>query len=161
MFIQGESSHQLDEKARIFIPRRFQVFFDMGGFLTRALNGKSLVYFPTEEWTKYREQWMTFIDRLDVKDIGNFLPAKLVEEKLLRHFSCGQPVTLDTSGRLTIPPALRKRAKLADEVTLIAMGDRMEIWDTATWEDYDEQEMTPAAMVQALRELGNTATCEG
>ena len=161
MLIQGESNHLLDEKSRIFVPRRFQVFFDMGGFLTRALNGKSLVYFPSEEWTKYRDQWMGFIERLEVKEIANFLPAKLVEEKLLRHFSCGQPVTLDSSGRLTIPPALRKRAKLAEEVTLIAMGDRLEIWDTATWEEYDELEMTPAAMVQALRELGNAAPAVG
>ncbi len=161
MFIQGESNHQLDEKSRIFVPRRFQVFFDGGGFLTRSLNGKSLVYFPTEFWAKYREQWMGFINNLEVKEIGNYLPAKLVEEKLLRYFSCGQPAQLDTSGRLTIPPALRKRAKLADDVTLIAMGDRLEIWDTATWEEYDEQDMSMAVMTQELRELGNAAPAVG
>jgi MraZ protein len=40
---------------------------------------------------------------------------------------------LDAHGRILVPTNLREYAGLEKDVTLIGMGSRVEIWDTAKW----------------------------
>ena len=49
-----------------------------------------------------------------------------------------------------MPPILRKYADLEKEVTIIGMMDRVEIWNTAAWEKYNED------MDQNWQELTDT-----
>ncbi|HEY3377528.1 MAG TPA: hypothetical protein VGL77_08540 [Armatimonadota bacterium] len=146
--VYGESSHQLDEKGRINIPRKFQVLFLQGGFLTRAFNGQSLVFWAQDAWAAVQER------------LGNIEFTEVAADDVARYLSCGTEVQLDGQGRLSIPPNLRRRTKLDKDVTLLAMGDKIEIWDTQTWLDYDAERLTPSAMGQALSDLkqgSNTA----
>jgi len=148
----GESKHQLDDKYRLNIPRRFLHLFEHGGFLTRAYNGRSLVYYPITVWTELQKQLGSVKERLIAQDPALFLKAELATDTLTRFLSCGQDVSLDGQGRLTLPQSLRERAKLTKDVTLIGMGDRIEIWDTAIWEEYDRG-LDPAAMGELLSTL--------
>ncbi|MHB9131285.1 MAG: division/cell wall cluster transcriptional repressor MraZ [Armatimonadota bacterium] len=151
--LYGESDHQIDEKGRIFIPRRFHAEFEHGGFLTRAFNGFSLVCFPHAEWEGFQQRLTAIKSRLAEQDAAQYLKAELASDDLTRFLSCGVPITLDGQGRLAIPPNLRRRAGLEKDVTLIGMGDRFEIWDTQNWLAYDEAHLKPTAMGQALSEL--------
>jgi len=141
MRINGESVHQLDDKGRINIPRKFQTLFEQGGFLTRAFNGLSLVFFSHDAWENIQDylSGITFTE-LSGDDVARFL-------------SRGTETRLDGQGRLTIPPTLRRRARLEKDVTLIALGDKLEIWDTQTLSDYDEERMTPGDMGKALAQI--------
>ena len=149
----GESKHQLDDKYRLNIPRRLLPLFDHGGFLTRAYNGQSLVYYPITVWLDLQKQLNTVKAKLTEQEPALFLKAELATDSLRRFLSCGQEVTVDGQGRLTLPQSLRERAKLVKDVTLIGMGDRIEIWDTATWEQFD-QGLDPAVMGEMLGSLG-------
>ncbi len=152
----GESRHQLDDKYRLNVPRRFLSLFDHGGFLTRAYNGRSLVFYPIKVWFALQERLQGIKEKLIEQDPALFLKAELATDSVTRFLNCGQDVTLDGQGRLSLPQSLRERAKLSKEVTLIGMGDRIEIWDTATWEAYNE-ELDPAAMGEALSTLSQRA----
>ena len=141
MRVYGESDHQLDDKGRINIPRKFQPLFDQGGFLTRAFNGKSLIYYSFEAW----EEIQRFLGSL------RFTEQSGVD--VARFLSCGTEVRLDGQGRLSITPSLRRRAALDKDVTLIALGDKIEIWDSQTWIDWEEAHLTQESMEIALAQV--------
>jgi MraZ protein len=42
----------------------------------------------------------------------------------------------DKQGRITVPPALRSYAGLERDCVVIGANTRMEIWDSAAWENY-------------------------
>src|SRR5471032_2081334 len=54
-------------------------------------------------------------------------------------------VELDSAGRVLVSPELRAAASLTKEVTLLGMGNYLEVWDTVT---YSEKEK--AAMAQGM-----------
>ncbi len=141
MGVYGESEHQIDDNGRINIPRRFQALFEHGGFLTRALNSLSLVYYTHAAWQEIQ-------DRLNAVDF-----SEQAADDVARYFSIGTEVRLDGQGRLTIPPNLRRRANLDKDLTLLAIGNRLEIWNSAAWQAYDNERLTPGNLGQALSAL--------
>lgn len=141
MRVYGESEHQIDDKGRLNVPKRFHPLFERSAFLTRSFDGMCLVVWSYEPWEEMQE----LLDAIPFTERA----ADIVE----RCISCGSEVSLDGQGRLTIPPNLRRRANLTDEVTLIARGRRMEIWDSAAWRQYDEANITSDTVEQALREI--------
>jgi len=143
MRVYGESDHQIDDKGRINIPKRFQGLFEHGGFLTRAFNGRSLVFYSYDAWEEVQQ-------RLASIDF-----TQQAADDIARYLSCGTEARLDGQGRLSIPPNLRRRGSLVKDVTLIGMGDKVEVWDTDTWYAYDEANLTPQAMGNALHEIGS------
>ena len=146
--IFGESEHLIDDKGRINIPRKVLPLFQYGGFITRAVNGQSLTFYPILEWDKMKNS-------LSLHEYTD-----LVSEKIARFFGCGTEVRIDAQGRLTIPPTLRRRAHLDKEVTMIAMGNKVEIWDTNTWLEYDAQHLTGEEIGTAMAEIhGRRAQC--
>lgn len=141
MRVYGESDHQIDDKGRINIPRKFQPLFEHGGFLTRAFNGKSLTFYSYDAW----EEVQQFLSTLTFTDQSG--------DHIARYLSCGTEVRLDGQGRLSIPPTLRRRANLDKDATLLAMGDKIEIWDSQTWFAYDQEFLTPDTMGIALEKM--------
>jgi MraZ protein len=139
--VYGESDHQIDDKGRINIPRKFQPLFEHSGFLTRAFNGKSLIFYSDEAWSEIQQ----FLDTLGFSEQSGV--------DIARFLSCGTEVSLDGQGRLSIPPTLRRRANLEKDITLIAFGNQMEIWDSQTWMKFDEEHLTPEAMGSALENI--------
>lgn len=142
MRVYGESEHQLDDKGRVNIPRKFQSLFERGGFLTRAFNGQSLVFFSFEAWEEVQ------------KILSSITFTEQSGDDVARYLSCGTEIKLDGQGRLSIPPTLRRRAGLEKDLTLIAMGDKVEIWNTQTWAAYDQENLTPGTMGKALEKIG-------
>ena len=139
--IYGESEHQLDEKGRINVPKRFQPLFDGGGFLTRSFDESCLLFWGQDAWGDFQEKMslMRFTDE----------SADVVE----RWVSCGSEVTLDGQGRLSVPPLLRRYAGLSAEVTLVARGNKLEVWDTGRWAAYQAEKLSPDNIRAALRQL--------
>jgi len=57
-------------------------------------------------------------------------------------------VELDGAGRMLIPKTMMKHAKLEKEVTVVGMGNRVEIWNTEMYENYlieDNEEFSDLA----------------
>ncbi len=141
MRLFGESEHQLDDKGRINVPKRLQPLFEDGGFLTRSFDGNCLVFWCQDAWDDFQQK----MDRIPFTEEAADLISRWV--------SCGVEMALDGQGRLTIPPILRRHAKLTGEVTLVARGNKMEVWDTATWATYQAEKLTTASIAQALKQI--------
>ena len=43
---------------------------------------------------------------------------------------------LDKQGRVLVPPALHRHARLGREVVVAGVHDHLEIWDRAAWADH-------------------------
>jgi MraZ protein len=82
--------------------------------------------------------------------VGN-LPLEIAELPMdaiwVRRIYLGNAmdVELDSAGRVLVSPELRAAASLTKEVTLLGMGNYLEVWDTVT---YSEKEK--AAMAQGM-----------
>jgi DNA-binding transcriptional regulator/RsmH inhibitor MraZ len=57
----------------------------------------------------------------------------------------------DAQGRLTIPPVLRRYANLTSGISLVARGDKMELWDTEIWQQYLAEKLTTDKVRSALK----------
>jgi MraZ protein len=60
------------------------------------------------------------------------------QSRLLMHYLVAQsmPSSVDTTGRLAIPPPLLEYAKINREVVIIGLYDRLELWSPMQWDDY-------------------------
>ncbi|HOF86575.1 MAG TPA: hypothetical protein PLZ36_00545 [Armatimonadota bacterium] len=132
--IFGEYEAQIDANGRINVPRKLHALFAHGGMLTRAFNGVSLIFFAHEAWLQVESK----LDELDFTELDG--------EDARRFLGCGTEARLDNQGRLSVSARLRERAQLAKEITMIAMGDRIEIWDTALWKEYDRERFTQSRL---------------
>ena len=48
-------------------------------------------------------------------------------------FSAASDAELDKQGRVLVPPALSRHARLGREVVVAGVHDHLEIWDRAAW----------------------------
>lgn len=137
--MKGEYQHTLDTKGRLFIPAKLREELGDGFVVTKGLDECLFVY-PQNAWKQLEEN----IRRLPMSK----------SRGLQRFFlSSAADVRVDKQGRIIVPPVLRNYAQLEHEVTIIGVGERAEIWDRQTWEDYNS-EMDAGRIAQAMEELG-------
>ena len=129
----GDSTHNLDAKHRVFVPKRFQEVLDRDGngqlsvVVTRGFE-KCLFLFSASGFAEV-------LARLQTQPFGGSELRKM--QRLF--FSNTHKTQLDASGRLVLPPKLRKFAGITKEVVLVGVADRAEIWDREAWERFEEE----------------------
>lgn len=156
----GEVQNTLDSKGRVSIPSRFAVLFLEGGWLTRSFNGHSLVFYPQSVWNKFLDRIKELKAHVDEMDPTALVSADRAIGKLVRFVSCGVRIAgLDNQNRITIPAPVRAWAKieLEQELTMIGMGDTLELWSTADWRAYNEVEMSIDDLEASLNALNMRA----
>jgi MraZ protein len=118
----GEYEHTIDDKNRLTLPAKFRRAFEDGIVVTRGLDG-CLFAWTQEGWENYRDSTLATLH-----------PLSQQGRRMHRHFFSGaSETTPDKQGRVSIPPALLKHAKLGHDVVVAGVNDRLEIWDRATW----------------------------
>lgn len=80
-------------------------------------------------------------------------PYSVEDRKLLRKFSEGNIVELDTNDRLVIPAEQKSYLKSGKELVLLSLGDWIEIWDRNTFQSTMNEQGTDYA-AQANERLG-------
>lgn len=129
----SESSHTMDPKNRIFIPKRLQSVLKRDeetghriAVLTRGFEG-CLFLFSEEAFEEYRA-------RMEVSAFAGPQARKM--QRLF--FSSTHRAPLDASGRLLIPEKLKELAGITREkdVVLVGAGVRIEVWAKDRWEAY-------------------------
>ena len=86
----------------------------------------------------------------------DFHPLSKEAQKLTRFFSANSLDTeLDGAGRVMLPAFLLEHAKLGKDVVVTGSGDALEIWDRATWADYND--VLASDVDEITSSLGNTA----
>jgi MraZ protein len=117
----GRVENTLDDKGRITFPARFKRDFpDDRVIITLGLDTCLWVY-PPEVWREVAES----LEQLPMSD---------EVLKMQRHFlGSAAEAEIDRSGRIAIPQSLREYAGLSRDCLIMAMGRRLEIWDTAAY----------------------------
>ena len=132
MFV-GESTHTLDAKHRVFVPKRFQELLlrDAQGHLRVVLTrGFERCLFLFSE-----ENFRAVLDRLKTQPFGGAQLRKM--QRLF--FSNTHPTQIDASGRLVLPEKLRSFAGVEKEVCMVGCAERAEIWDRSAWEAFETE----------------------
>ena len=124
----GEFEHALDNKGRVIIPARFREIFKEHYadkfYITRGLD-RCLFVFTEESWKiqekKFREMPFT----------------KTESRKFNRlYFSGACDVVCDKQGRVLIPDYLKQYAEINEDVVIIGVSDRIEIWAKEKWQEF-------------------------
>ena len=138
---QGSSALSLDAKGRISIPTKYRDALNSKekGLLTitRHPDGCLLIY-PRTEWLVKREQ------------IAKFPMQYRALQRLLLGYA--QDVEMDSANRILIAPELRQAASLNKELMLFGLASHFELWDKATWDKREAEEMA-AGMNTAMQDF--------
>ncbi len=126
----GEYEHAIDRKGRLIIPAKFRQALKTADvallFLTRGLDG-CLFVFPEQEWRAAE---------------GRFKQVPFTKgegRKFNRLFFSGAvEVTIDGLGRLLIPRSLKEFAQIKEDVVVVGVSNRMEIWAKEQWRAFYE-----------------------
>ncbi|MFX0537362.1 division/cell wall cluster transcriptional repressor MraZ [Ornithinimicrobium sp. Y1847] len=123
----GTHTPKLDDKGRMFLPAKFRERLGDGLVITRGQEHCLYVY-TVAEFEKIATEMTsgTTTTSRDVRDYQRVFLSGASDE------------VPDKQGRLTIPPVLREYAGLSTECTVIGAGNRVEVWDTQTWNSYLE-----------------------
>lgn len=142
MFI-GEYNHNLDDKGRLAVPKKFRSALATGAVVTRGLDNCLFLYTKTE--------WKKLADKL-----ANLPFAGANTRAFARLMLAGaMDVDVDKQGRIVLPEYLRTFAGLKKEIVIAGLYNRLEIWDQAIWNAYKtktEKESTHIA--EQMAELG-------
>lgn len=129
----GESTHTLDSKNRVFLPKRFQDGLDRDeqGNLTAILTRG----FESCLFLHSRSGFQRVLDRLRTEPFAG-ARARLMQRLF---FASSHPVTLDASGRLLLPEKLKQLAGIDRELAMIGAVDRIELWALDAWRKLESE----------------------
>lgn len=142
MFI-GEYSHNLDEKGRLAIPKKFRADLSQGAVVTRGLDSCLFLY-TKSEWGKLAEK----LAQLPFSQANTRAFARLM-------LAGAMDVEVDTQGRIMLPEYLRTFAGLKKSIIVAGLYNRLELWDEEKWKNYTaSSESESAAIAEQMGNLG-------
>ena len=123
----------LDAKGRLSVPAKLRAVFEEkseGKMVMTADLERNLMIYTLPEWQ-------------DVEAKLSKLPSLDKRSRQIKHLFMGyaSELELDGTGRVLIPTPLRKYAGLDKKVSLIGMINKLELWDSATWEAKRESDV--------------------
>jgi MraZ protein len=126
----GEYEHTIDRKGRLIVPAKIRQSLkehDVKSlFLTRGLDG-CLFLFPESEWRSAENRFKQ-------------VPFTKSEGRKFNRlfFSGASEVTIDRLGRLLIPRMLKEFAQIKQEVVVVGVSNRIEVWGKEQWRAFYE-----------------------
>ena len=124
----GEHEHSIDRKGRLIIPAKFREVFKENYverfFVTRGLD-TCLFVFTEEEWKKQESRFRSL----------SFTHREAREFNRL-YFSGACEVACDRQGRILVPQYLKDFAKIKNEVMIVGVSNRIEIWSRENWQEF-------------------------
>ncbi|HZS76317.1 MAG TPA: division/cell wall cluster transcriptional repressor MraZ [Ktedonobacteraceae bacterium] len=125
MFL-GEYEHTIDAKGRMAVPVKFRQQMDRGAVISKGM-GKCLSVYTMQVWEEKSQELVAGKSSEELRDFER------------RIYPSASEVELDGQGRIIIPAKLRSYAGLGTEVTVAGVRDHFEIWDRATWQEYQNR----------------------
>jgi len=125
-FMVGTSSHTIDPDGRFIIPQRMRRALGNSIVITRGVED-CLWMMPERAFEEMVAQWRQRQSPWDQH-------SRTVGRRFI-----GQSVILepDRNARIVIPQHLREAAGLGTEIVAVAVGDRVELWNSQKWAAFD------------------------
>ncbi|HAJ72504.1 MAG TPA: cell division/cell wall cluster transcriptional repressor MraZ [Methylophilaceae bacterium] len=122
----GATQLSMDVKGRLAIPAKHRDALTSGGESEVVLTAhphRCLILYPKEAWLPIQTK---------LTSLSSFNP----QTSALQRMIVGQAdvLTLDSVGRLSVNPVLRKFARLDKEVMIVGQGSHFELWDVVAWD---------------------------
>lgn len=129
---RGIASATLDAKGRMALPTRHRdtLMAASDGLVTvtTSLHETCLVLYPRTAWEPVQEALEALPNiRSEVRWVQRVLIGNATD------------LALDKAGRLLLPGELRKDAELLRKLSLVGLGNKIEIWDEETWERHKQE----------------------
>jgi MraZ protein len=123
-YFQGQFTHTLDAKGRLTIPARFRELLDDAVVLARGATEACIEVYPLDAWRAMSEA-------------AQALPHASLAARRFNRMRFGHSVeaTLDSMGRVLLPPFLREAAGIAEQARVVGVNGMFEIWNP---ERFDE-----------------------
>lgn len=123
---RGINAINVDTKGRMAMPARYrqQLADDAQSqiILTIDTEQRCLLLYPLPFWEEIEKK---------VAALPSFQPAtRRIQRLLIGHAT---ELSLDSHGRILLPPLLREYAHIDKNVMLLGQGNKFEIWDEKTW----------------------------
>lgn len=121
----GQIVLQADEKNRYRVPTKYRAKFGDGA-LYYMRNGKN---------------YLSIISHDKAKEIGDKLKSKITLVDSPASFRARvmlasiNEIKEDGQGRFTLPPELKESLGLDKEIVFVGVGNKIELWSKAVWEE--------------------------
>lgn len=125
MFL-GTHTPKLDEKNRLILPAKYRDELADGLVITR-FQERCLAIWPIKTFVEVAQAVRTASSNQTARDYQRMLASGASDE------------TPDKQGRITIPPHLRAYAGLDKDCVVVGAINRVEVWDSAAWEQYAQE----------------------
>lgn len=122
---RGVTELALDAKGRFAVPARHRdaIVAESGSALVLTADpSRCLLLYPLAAWEPIQSRLMA-LSSFDERIRG-------LQRLIVGH---ADDVEIDASGRILVPPALRRYASLDRRVVLVGQGRKFELWDDAAW----------------------------
>ena len=126
----GEFRCKLDDKGRFFIPSSIRELLDKG----KADQTKSVMFvrgqteclwlYALQDWEHKLARARETLDDDQSRLFMNFIVSETMASEI------------DRSGRICVPRRLRELSGIEEELVVIGMYDRLEIWSLEEWNSY-------------------------
>ncbi len=127
---KGSYEYSVDNKGRINIPARLRKYVSPEAndtfVLTRGYE-KCLFVYPLDEWNKL-EQSIRLLSSTNPKH--RFFMRRLLEK--------ATESQLDGQARITIPKELLQFGGIENDVLILGVLERLELWNPATYREYEK-----------------------
>jgi MraZ protein len=126
----GEFRCKLDDKGRFFIPSSIRELLDKG----KPDQTKSVMFVRGQTeclWLYALQDWENKLARArETLDDD--------QSRLFMHFIVSETMgsEIDRSGRICVPRRLRELSGIEEEIVVIGMYDRLELWSLEEWNSY-------------------------
>ena len=121
----GSFVHTLDDKGRLMVPRKMREELGSKAYIMKGFDGSLSVY-NKEKYQKL------------VSEFGRLsFNQQKVRDYLRLQFASTYEMDVDKLGRVQIPTALLTKFNISREVLVLGIGDHIEVWDKAKYEEYE------------------------
>jgi MraZ protein len=139
----GEYSHNLDDKGRLAVPKKFRADLSRGAVITRGLDSCLFLY-TKKEW----EKLATKLSALPFAQANTRAFARLM-------LAGAMDAELDAQGRVIVPEYLRTYAGIQKSIVVAGLYNRLELWDEAKWNEYKKKtESESSQIAEQMANLG-------
>lgn len=124
MFL-GEYQPNITEGSRIALPKKLRDQITGDEVVLSKGFEKCIFIYDKSDWlNESQKQLENPITDSKTRELKRYMYAGATES------------AIDTQGRIVIPSNLKDYALLNKETTVIGAGDHIEIWDSASWQEY-------------------------
>ena len=130
----GEFPCKLDDKGRFAVPASLRDRFAIAGkaeikkaVLVKSQQESCLWLFPQLHWYELLEVQRQRLTEHESRLFMHYMVSDVIE------------IEIDRASRVLIPRKLREDAGIDDDVTLVGMYDRLEIWSSMIWQTHLSQ----------------------